>query len=375
MTNNEKGLHTVMCVVIFLSAEIISTSGHDIDVEDLPTPVDGLSWTFYNEICPNMESIVNATLEAALDEDITLAAGLLRLHFHDCFVQGCDGSVLLTGSESDPGEQEAPPNLTLRASAIELINEIKAAVEANCSGVVSCADILTLAARDSIAKAGGPEYPVPLGRRDSQDNANESVVVNNIPSPTSNLTQLMSIFGSKGLNLTNLVALSGAHTIGIAHCSSFDDRLYNSSTGETIVDPTLDLSFASSLYAICPVVNDTVNTTNLDVITPSVFDNNYYVNLQNNETLFTSDQSLYFDSTDTEDIVDSFASNQTVFFQNFILGMLKLGQLDVQLDVLTRSEGEIRSNCSIANRTSSYYLQIIESIVCPKERPPSSQST
>lgn len=371
MTNNEKGLHTVMCVVIFLSAEIISTSGHDIDVEDLPTPVDGLSWTFYNEICPNMESIVNATLEAALDEDITLAAGLLRLHFHDCFVQGCDGSVLLTGSESDPGEQEAPPNLTLRASAIELINEIKAAVEANCSGVVSCADILTLAARDSIAKAGGPEYPVPLGRRDSQDNANESVVVNNIPSPTSNLTQLMSIFGSKGLNLTNLVALSGAHTIGIAHCSSFDDRLYNSSTGETIVDPTLDLSFASSLYAICPVVNDTVNTTNLDVITPSVFDNNYYVNLQNNETLFTSDQSLYFDSTDTEDIVDSFASNQTVFFQNFILGMLKLGQLDV----LTGSEGEIRSNCSIANRTSSYYLQIIESIVCPKERPPSSQST
>ena len=106
------------------------------------------------------------------------------------------------------------------------------------------------------------------------------------------------------------------------------------------MDPTLDQSFASTLYVICPLGNDTVNTTNLDVITPNVFDNNYYVDLQNNETLFTSDQSLDTDSTDTEDIVDSFASNQTVFFTNFILGMLKMGQLDV----LTGSEGEIRKN-------------------------------
>jgi len=102
-----------------------------------------------------------------------------------------------------------------------------------------------------------------------------------------------------------------------------------------------------------------------------VFDNNYYLDLQNNETLFTSDQTLYSNSTDTEDIVDSFASNQTVFFENFILGMLKMGQLDV----LTGSEGEIRTNCSIANTDSSYYQQIIESIVGPEEQSQSSQST
>lgn len=102
-----------------------------------------------------------------------------------------------------------------------------------------------------------------------------------------------------------------------------------------------------------------------------VFDNNYYLDLQNNETLFTSDQTLYSNSADTEDIVDSFASNQTVFFENFILGMLKMGQLDV----LTGSEGEIRTNCSIANTDSSYYQQIIESIVGPEEQSQSSQST
>jgi peroxidase len=371
MKNNYMGLYTIMCVFLFVSVAIISISGYDIDTDDLPTPVDGLSWTFYNETCPNLESIVNATLEQALDDDITQAAGLLRLHFHDCFVQGCDGSVLLTGTTTDPGEQDAPPNLTLRARAFQLINELKAAVEANCSGVVSCADILTLAARDSVAKAGGPDYPVPLGRRDSLDYANQSVVLSNLPSPDSNLSTLTASLGNKGLNLTDLVALSGGHTIGIGHCSSFDKRLYNTSTGITIVDPTLDVSFASTLYSICPVVNDTVNSTNLDLITPNVFDNNYYLNLQNNETLFTSDQTLYSNSADTEDIVDSFASNQTVFFENFILGMLKMGQLDV----LTGSEGEIRTNCSIANTDSSYYQQIIESIVGPEEQSQSSQST
>ena len=80
---------TIACVFVFLSTCMISTSGYYIDVADLPTPVDGLSWTFYNETCPDLESIVNATLETVLDEDITQAAGLLRLHFHDCFVQVC----------------------------------------------------------------------------------------------------------------------------------------------------------------------------------------------------------------------------------------------------------------------------------------------
>ena len=90
MKNNYKGLQSIISFfIIVVCLIIISTNGYDIDVEDLPTPVDGLSWTFYNETCPNLESIVNATLETALDEDITQAAGLLRLHFHDCFVQVC----------------------------------------------------------------------------------------------------------------------------------------------------------------------------------------------------------------------------------------------------------------------------------------------
>jgi peroxidase len=105
----------------------------------------------------------------------------------------------------------------------------------------------------------------------------------------------------------------------------------------------MDQSFAKNLYLTCPT-STTVNTTNLDIRSPNVFDNKYYVDLLNRQTLFTSDQSLYTD-TRTRDIVINFAVNQSLFFQEFVLSMLKMGQLDV----LTGSEGEIRNNCWASN--------------------------
>ena len=61
--------------------------------------------------------------------------------------KGCDGSILLDGG--DDSEKAAIPNLN-SARGFEVIDTIKSSVEAACSGVVSCADILTIAARDSV---------------------------------------------------------------------------------------------------------------------------------------------------------------------------------------------------------------------------------
>ncbi len=64
-------------------------------------------------------------------------------------LKGCDASVLLASKGKQQAEKDGPPNISLHAFYV--INNAKKAVEALCPGVVSCADILALAARDAVA--------------------------------------------------------------------------------------------------------------------------------------------------------------------------------------------------------------------------------
>lgn len=326
---------------------LISTVAPAMSQDDEPPLLKGLSWSFYRKSCPDLETVVEKRIDFFLSKDITQAAGILRLHFHDCFVQGCDASILLDGSASGPSEQSAIPNLSLRAQAFKIINDIKENVEAICPNTVSCADITTLAARESVKKAGGPSYRVPLGRRDGLSFASMNVTLANLPAPTSNISTLINAFHNKSLDKTDLVALSGGHTIGIGHCSSFTNRLY----------PTQDLSvedsFAQKLYKICPTSTDN-NTTVLDIRSPNVFDNKYFVDLVERQVLFTSDHSLLSNSK-TKKIVHSFASNQTLFFQKFRRAIVKMGQVGV---LTGKHQGEIRSNCSAPNPSASYAWEL-----------------
>eukprot|EP00250_Pteridium_aquilinum_P006499 c16407_g1_i3 orf=100-405(+) len=68
--------------------EALFLENSNFKVDELPPIVSGLSWTFYNTSCPKLENIVHTAIKPFLDDDITQAAGILRLHFHDCFVQG-----------------------------------------------------------------------------------------------------------------------------------------------------------------------------------------------------------------------------------------------------------------------------------------------
>lgn len=58
-------------------------------------------------------------------------------------MQGCDASILLNGTDS---EQLALPNLN-SVRGFYVVDAIKADLEKACPGVVSCADILALAAK------------------------------------------------------------------------------------------------------------------------------------------------------------------------------------------------------------------------------------
>jgi peroxidase len=93
-------------------------------------------------------------------------------------------------------------------------------------------------------------------------------------------------------------------------------------------DPTLNTTYLETLQGICPQNGDGTVVTNLDLTTPDVFDNYYYSNLQVQEGLLQSDQELFSTTgADTIDIVNNFSSNQTAFFEAFVVSMIKMGNI------------------------------------------------
>ncbi|KAJ0007477.1 hypothetical protein Pint_30705 [Pistacia integerrima] len=263
-----------------------------------------------------------------------MGASLLRLHFHDCFATGCDASVLLDDTSSFTGEKTAAANAdSLRG--FEVVDTIKSQVESICPGVVSCADIVAVAARDSVVALGGPSWTVQLGRRDSTT-ASLGAANTDLPSPLLDLSDLISSFAKKGFSAKEMVVLSGAHTTGQARCSMFRERLYN--------ETTIDSSFATSLKSNCPTTGSNNNLSPLDAHSPVIFDNLYFNNLINNKGLLHSDQQL-FSGGSTDSQVTTYSTNLNTFHADFANAMVKMGGLSP----LTGSEGEIRTNCRKIN--------------------------
>lgn len=292
-----------------------------------------LSTTFYASSCPNALSTIKQGVASAVQSEARMGASLLRLHFHDCFVNGCDGSILLDDTSSFTGEKNAGPN-SGSVRGYNVIDTIKTQLESSCPGVVSCADIVAVAARDSVVALGGPSWNVLVGRRDSTT-ASATAANNNIPAPTFSLSQLISSFSNKGFSTREMVALSGGHTIGQARCTTFRTRIYN--------DANINATFASSLKANCPQSGGDNNLAPLDN-TPTTFDNAYFVNLQGQKGVFHSDQEL-FNGGSTDSIVNTYSSNPSTFTSDFASAMLKMSNLSP----LTGSNGEIRKKCGSTN--------------------------
>ena len=124
--------------------------------------------------------------------------------------------------------------------------------------------------------------------------------------------------------------------MGQAKCVLFRDRVYN--------ETNINSAFATSLKSNCPNTGSDDNLSPLDVTSPVFFDNAYYKNLVNNKGLLHSDQQL-FSGGSTDSQVTTYSSNPSAFFADFSNAMVKMGSLNV----LTGSNGQIRTNCRKIN--------------------------
>jgi peroxidase len=261
--------------------------------------------------------------------------------------QGCDASILLDETPT-PGEetekQSAANGFTL--NGLGTIDVAKQTVESMCPRTVSCADIVAFAARDAAVAAGHPGYAVAVGRRDGRGSLKSDV---NLPGPGQGVADVTGAFAAKGMSQEDAVVLSGAHSIGGAHCFMFSDRLYNFS-GSADVDPAMDAGYAAQLRAVCPPPGsqDPENAPKVafDGVTDQRLDTSYYRELLARRGLLGSDNALAADLA-TRPLVEMLARDGVLFHRKFAGAMQKLGMVDV---LVGEGNGEIRVDCRAVNK-------------------------
>ncbi|XP_062208560.1 putative Peroxidase 48 [Phragmites australis] len=307
------------------------------------TQTRGLAFGFYDETCPGAEEIVSSTVRKLYHADPNVAAALVRLFFHDCFIHGCDASVLLDRINGRKSERDAAPNQSLRGFGA--VEAIKARLEAACPGTVSCADILALAARDSLVLVGGPSYPVLTGRCDSSESFYDEVGAH-FPAPNATYAMTLDAFARRGFTERETVALLGAHSIGKVRCKFFKDRIYNfAGTGEP--DDSIDPDMVGEMRAACGGDSDGTAPMEMGYYRRGRevgFGAHYYAKLLEGRGILRADQQLTAGSTVRwVRVYASGGRGEEVFREDFAHAMVKLSALAP----LTGSDGQVRITCSM----------------------------
>ncbi|BBN17815.1 peroxidase [Marchantia polymorpha subsp. ruderalis] len=345
------------CAKLMLTAAVLTLLGTSCLAVIVPLS-SSFRVGFYNQTCPAAESIVRSTLISRFQSDIRLPARLIRLLFHECFVTGCDGSLLVTSTASNQAEKDAAPNLNV--AGYDAVDAAKSALENACPGVVSCADIEVLLAREAVSLLGGPNITVPTGRLDARSSS-ASLAASTLPGLGTSVPGMIAAFAAKGFTTQDMVALLGAHTVGAAFCNSFSYRLYNFK-GTNQSDPSMNSILLGKLRTVCP--RSPVNpdpTVALDQGNNSInaFDSSFFRELLNGNGILEIDQAIAVHNQ-TAAIVAAYAANSTSgnstagnitvvpslnFGSNFAQVFVKLSMLDV----LTggNSSATIRKNCAI----------------------------
>lgn len=302
-----------------------------------------VDWWCYSESCPRAEDIVKEQVAQLYHKHGNTAVSWLRALFHDCMVRSCDASLLLdpTTATSGASEKASPRSFGMRN--FKYIDDIKAAVERECPGTVSCADVLALAARDGAAILGGPRVVgMRTGRRDSRE-SHYAEVERDIPNHNDSVSTVLARFAAVGVDAEGAVALLGAHSVGRVHCSNLVARLYPA------LDAGLDPGYGAYLRGRCPTADAREDTRDVayarnDRATPMVLDNMYYKNLLARRGLLLVDQRLA-DDPRTAPFVARMAADNAYFHDRFAAALLTMSEYNPLGD----DEGEVRRDCRFVN--------------------------
>jgi len=160
---------------------------------------------------------------------------------------------------------------------------------------VSYADLYQLASVHAIKYSGGPDIPFRFGRVDATQKV-EPTPADRLPDAAKRMPHLRDVFYRMGFNDAEIVALSGAHTLGRAHKdrSGFDGPW-------------------------TPV--------------PITFDNSYFVEITKENPdpallRLESDMAL-MDDADNRALVEKYAADQDAFFADYSKAHVKLSELGV----------------------------------------------
>jgi len=234
---------------------------------------------------------------------------LIRLSWHDAGVYstgkltgGCPNAVMRF---TDAGEGLFGANAGLPTVAVKLLADIAAKYAA----VISNADLWALAANVAIKQMGGPEIPTRFGRVDATSSA-ESVAsqVGRLPDGDKGSDHLREIFSPKGFSDREIVALSGAHTVGRCHAdrSGFD--------GPWTADP---LKFDNSYFV------DMLEKKWCPVKVESSGNPQFKAEDGSGTMMLISDLALLEDEA-FKAVVLEYAEDQAAFFRDFTAAWVKL---------------------------------------------------
>ncbi|KAI3977029.1 hypothetical protein MKX01_008887 [Papaver californicum] len=286
---------------------------------------------YYSRTCPRAETIIRSKVNTHFRPNHTIAVGLLRMHFHDCFVRGCGASILIDGTSKE--KNYISNNLI---PGYEVIDDAKKLL-ALTSFLMLIFFSLLLVILNLTDNAKWRCKLVSTNRSARRSGIN-SIRAAELPSGTDSIQRKTQKFDNKGFNTQDLVTLVGAHTIGTSACQFFNYRLYNfNGTGTS--DPTINPSFVTTLQNLCLENSDASTRVALDTRSGTRFD----------QRVLESDQKLWKDAT-TQTFVRRFSGpfrglSGLRFNVEFGRSMVKMSNIEVK----TGTQGEIRRICSAVN--------------------------